>query len=171
MWSEPFTIIILLDWNCKAWGCWCFESLCQKKNNLRNHLWTITHKIHIWRYLWTSLPNETRADDILTYVVTFTLKWLLLLLLQSKALISVSQTKQQQSCFIILSLLSWHMFRFPDNSARGQLGPWTARPVADNSARKKRTTRPVAESSACTFKYSLHFLSYFLLMLDETFLF
>ena len=24
---------------------------------------------------------------------------------------------------------------FPDNSARGQLGPWTARPVADNSAR------------------------------------
>ena len=52
-----------------------------------------------------------------------------------------------------------------------QLGPWTARPVADNSARKKRTTRPVAESSACTFKYSLHFLSCFLLMLDETFLF
>ena len=40
-----------------------------------------------------------------------------------------------------------------DNSARGQLGPWTARPVADNSARKKRTTRPVAESSACTFLY------------------
>ena len=25
----------------------------------------------------------------------------------------------------------------------GQLGPWTARPVADNSARTYRTTRPV----------------------------
>ena len=60
---------------------------------------------------------------------------------------------------------------FPDNSARGQLGPWTARSVADNSARTKRTTRPVAESSSCTLRYSLHFLSCFMLILDETVLF
>ena len=34
----------------------------------------------------------------------------------------------RQLCYLLEQL-------FPDNSARGQLGPWTARPVADNSAR------------------------------------